>query len=165
MKIISRIIIIILPIALTLIFSCGKKVINTSSAYSSDVANQGWSNQPTLKTTKIRLTTKLKERELQRLFLTRFTRHRFKIDTSSSLDPMKTSINRLDNYYVQYYVNIRDSVVIISGRAGNLGLNAVLGGHEPAEHNIIWAVISLNGKGWEFMNAISTLKDADKKYN
>ncbi|ADY51672.1 hypothetical protein Pedsa_1102 [Pseudopedobacter saltans DSM 12145] len=123
-----------------------------------------WADEPSASTNKIKVITNLSNDALKRAYISRLLKANFRIDTNRSLNPLTTVMRRHENYYIQLFIDFKDSVATVYGRQGNIGLNRPDG--EPSEYHINWHDITHNGKGWEIMNAISNYPDRlNKSYN
>jgi hypothetical protein len=126
-----------------------------------------WQDSAVATTTKIKVLTNMSNSDLKDYYVQRVLRARYSIDTANIYhNHLPTLIKRVDNYYMQLFIDFKDSTATISGRYGNLGLNAVAMGREPSSSNIDWIEITNNGRGWEQLSIISgNPPNSRKKYN
>jgi len=121
-----------------------------TSSYGAEI----WSNTPSSKTDKIKISTNLSSEGIKEYFVRWFYKARFISDTAVSFSPLRSDIIKRDNFYFRIFVDFSDSIAIIHGVNGNLGLNAALQHLQPLDHNMIWKPIIFNSRGWEAMNSV-----------
>lgn len=157
--------ILVFTVMITL-FGCGETRRTTTPNHPNSQP-EIWQDSAVATTTKIKVLTNMSNSDLKDYYVQRVLRARFSIDTANIYkDHLPTLIKRVDNYYMQLYINFKDSTATISGRYGNLGLNAVATGQEPSSSNIDWKDITNNGRGWEQLSMISgNPSNSTKKYN
>lgn len=147
----------LLIIALLLLILTGCELFKKLGNNQRVETTETWSNAPDASTSKIRISTNLDNKQLKREFIDRMLKAGFKIDTNRSLSPLTTVMRRVENYYVQLFIDFEGSTATIYGSQGNMGINGI--SSELAEHHINWNPIKYNGKGWELMNATSNYRN------
>jgi hypothetical protein len=162
---ISRYLLILINAAL-LLTGC-RETRQTTTSNNAGPQPSVWQDSAVATTTKIRVITSLSNSDLKDLYVQRVLRARFMIDTVNIYkDHLPTLMKRVDNYYVQVFIDFKDSVATFSGRYGNPGLNATAMGQEPSTSNIDWKDITYNSRAWQQLSMISGDPPSSRKqYN
>lgn len=108
-------------------------------------------------TTKIRVTTHLHGKDLQKAYIMTILKAGF--DLAQGDNPMATKPRVFENYYVEVFVSFDDSIATISGNAGDVGLNGLRSSNVTA-NQINWSPIVENGRGWWAMYPVGQFDNA-----
>jgi len=142
-------------------------VVSSCSIFKKTTVQQTaiWLERPSSNSDKIRVATSLSTDDLKRACIDQILKLRLTIDTTGSSNLMKTAMKRYEHDYVRFFISFQDSIAIIKGEAGNLGLNGTWSGEQPNEHNIYWKPIIYHQKGWELMDILSDLPQTKRQFN